>query len=299
MQGTRARSKKMHQSRNRIMIPLYNIDPGRHQAGRRGQTTAMEQDRSGSAVDESEMYLLRIFHDEKIGLQQMADSANLLRTLMSNASPEHSVPEGVSEAVDVLETGCRRLLRIGRSLADRTAALLCMSAMRKRRTELVSMLRGICLSFQPSALQLDIHLAFSSNSAYLHALVDPYMMARILRNLLSNALKHTPNDGHICVRLDRTGTGTFRLMVTDSGTGISSEAQEHLYDRFFTVPDDPRAGSGLGLNSVKEMVEMHGGSIRCQSTPGQGTRFTIDMPLDRKPPACNAHPVTLGDFEAL
>lgn len=110
---------------------------------------------------------------------------------------------------------------------------------------------------------------------------DPTLLGMVLTNLISNALRHTQKNGHVTVAAGIVDQHA-ELTVTDDGIGIPTEAQAHLFERFFRV-DESRSrhtgGHGLGLAICKSLVEVHHGTIHCESTPGQGTRFTIRLPL--------------------
>jgi signal transduction histidine kinase len=98
---------------------------------------------------------------------------------------------------------------------------------------------------------------------------------------LTNALRHTPSGGSIAVRGEATSAGV-RLTVSDSGQGIPANDLPYIFDRFWRG-DRSRshaggAGSGLGLAIARQLVQAHGGTIRADSPPGQGTTFTIDLP---------------------
>lgn len=110
--------------------------------------------------------------------------------------------------------------------------------------------------------------------------VDRDMWEKVVLNLLSNALKST-FDGEIRVTVSSDQCGA-RLQVSDTGTGIPKSELQHLFERFRRVEGARRRtyeGSGIGLALVKELVEMHGGSIAVESTVGLGTTFTVTVPF--------------------
>jgi signal transduction histidine kinase len=113
--------------------------------------------------------------------------------------------------------------------------------------------------------------------------VDPARIGQVLRNLLSNALLHTPAGGTITV-LGRAGAGEVSVSVCDTGSGVRPEDLPHVFDRFYRA-DKSRArqtgGAGLGLAIVKQLVLAHGGSVSASSLPGQGSTFTFTIPLSR------------------
>ena len=113
--------------------------------------------------------------------------------------------------------------------------------------------------------------------------VDRSMWEKIVFNLLSNALKFT-FDGHIRLSLAALD-GTARLAVSDSGIGIAAEELPHVFERFHRVRSArarTHEGTGIGLALVQELVKLHQGTIRVESAPGQGTTFTVAIPLEAR-----------------
>jgi signal transduction histidine kinase len=116
---------------------------------------------------------------------------------------------------------------------------------------------------------------------------DILRLNQVLANLIANALRFTPKGGKITLRGEPTPAG-IRLTISDTGQGIPPDDLPHIFDRFWRG-DPARAhrdgvGGGLGLAIVRQLVELHGGQIAVQSTPGAGTTFTIDLPATSPPP---------------
>ena len=109
---------------------------------------------------------------------------------------------------------------------------------------------------------------------------DSIKLNQILYNLADNAIKYTPDGGHILVVLEQQG-GDVVWRVRDNGVGIPPEDLDHIFDRFYRV-DKARSretgGTGLGLSIVRQLVKLEGGSISVQSTLGQGSEFTVVFP---------------------
>jgi signal transduction histidine kinase len=108
-------------------------------------------------------------------------------------------------------------------------------------------------------------------------------MAQIVTNLLTNAIKYTPENGKVCIRL-RQVDGKLRLEVEDTGIGIPSEAHEMLFDEFYRVKSKDTLdipGSGLGLSITKSVVEAYSGRIWLDSTLGKGTTFYVELPAGK------------------
>jgi two-component system phosphate regulon sensor histidine kinase PhoR len=110
---------------------------------------------------------------------------------------------------------------------------------------------------------------------------DPERLRDILRNLLENAVKYSPDGGTISVHA-QSESGVTAIEITDCGIGIAEEHLPYIFDRFYRVQSHITAtvgGSGLGLYIVNALVRAHGGSIDVTSVPGKGTTFVLRLPL--------------------
>jgi heavy metal sensor kinase len=129
---------------------------------------------------------------------------------------------------------------------------------------------------------------------------DPVRLRQLVLNLLDNAVKYTPPGGHVHVTLTH-GTGWARLEVADTGIGIAADDLPHVFDRFFRA-DKARTraqgGTGLGLAIARWCAEVHGGRIAVQSHPGQGSVFTVTLPL-AVPDEDTASPASPDDTMAM
>jgi signal transduction histidine kinase len=120
-------------------------------------------------------------------------------------------------------------------------------------------------------------------SVTLTLMVDGDKMRTVLRNLIDNALKHTPADGPpVAVSLVTDGA-QVAVVVEDHGMGIAAEALPHLFEPFYRA-DASRSrktgGFGLGLSICKAIIDVHQGQIRIHSEPGKGTRVTVTLPTE-------------------
>ena len=113
---------------------------------------------------------------------------------------------------------------------------------------------------------------------------DQGKLTQIFYNLMDNAIKYTPEGGHIAVTLTQSGAEAV-FAVTDDGIGIPEADQKHIFERFYRV-DKARSratgGTGLGLSIVRQLAAMHGGTVSVSSQPGQGATFTVTLPMDAK-----------------
>lgn len=108
--------------------------------------------------------------------------------------------------------------------------------------------------------------------------VDVEKMERVFFNLMSNAFKHTPDNGKISVSFKQTDS-TVSYSVKDTGSGIASDEVERIFDRFYQVESANPRGSGIGLALTKAFVELHGGSITVISEKGEGSEFIVSFPI--------------------
>jgi CheY-like chemotaxis protein len=134
---------------------------------------------------------------------------------------------------------------------------------------------------QPAAEAKDIRIQ-ATCARDCRVMADPHRFQQVVWNLLSNAVKFTPRGGLVQIAVDRDGDGAT-VTVTDTGRGIAKELQEHIFDRFRQADGSTtrsHGGLGLGLSIVRQLVEMHGGTVSVASDgEGRGARFTVRLPL--------------------
>ena len=129
--------------------------------------------------------------------------------------------------------------------------------------------------------------------------VDPERMAQVVRNLVDNALKYTPAGGRIEVEVVTDGAQAV-LRVTDNGKGIAQDLLPHIFEPFTQAPQDiarPAGGLGLGLSIVRQIVELHAGTVHAHSDgDGHGAQFVVKLPLRvaAEPPAGSSQPMQTG-----
>ncbi len=174
-----------------------------------------------------------------------------------------------------------KLSRIVRALLLLSQAESGQLVLQKSRINLSDVVGEIVEQFQLLAEEAGVQLA-ASIPPDCPADVDRVQIERLLTNLLSNAIKFTPKGGHVRLSLEAGGE-YLQIVVEDSGCGIPTESLPHIFDRFYRVTSPggapaPNQGLGLGLSFVAWIVKAHNGKIHVDSTPGQGTRFTVTLP---------------------
>jgi signal transduction histidine kinase len=153
----------------------------------------------------------------------------------------------------------------------------------KTSTDVVEIARQAVQGAQAHASYKALQLSLASPSHPIVIDADVVRMGQAIDNLISNAIKFTPEDGHVDVTLAQDGTHAT-LTVADSGMGMTAADIDHLFERFFRTDSaqvQQIQGSGLGLPIVKAIVEAHDGTIAVTSEPNVGTSFVISLPLAR------------------
>lgn len=150
----------------------------------------------------------------------------------------------------------------------------------------------LCISnFAEFTLQKSISLIFKSNIIKCVADIDEDKLDKILTNIVSNAIKNTPENGKITVALYYEDGNKIKIDITDTGQGISAADIEQIFDRFYTSANQvANNGCGIGLNLTKKLVELHDGKITVASIPGKSTVFSICLPL-------HVHELEFGQVE--
>jgi signal transduction histidine kinase/DNA-binding response OmpR family regulator len=154
--------------------------------------------------------------------------------------------------------------------------------------DLVRQLHTIKQSFDAYAQQKQIRLKWEAPIESLLVYYDADIIEKCVSNLLSNAFKYTPEDGIIGIRLElhkvyqgaQESINRVSIHISDTGKGISSEHIQHIFDRFYQIPEKmDRVGTGVGLSLCKELMVVHKGSIEVQSDLGAGSDFKIQFPV--------------------
>jgi signal transduction histidine kinase len=132
-------------------------------------------------------------------------------------------------------------------------------------------------SIRPIASAASVELGFAHPSGLPAVLADRGRIVQVLSNLIGNAIKFTPRGGQVRVDAQCSDDGV-RFSVADTGAGISASDAAHLFKPFWQARRADRRGAGLGLAIAKDLVELHGGQIWFESTPGVGSTFFFTVP---------------------
>lgn len=187
------------------------------------------------------------------------------------------------ELAEMAHRNATRQLRMVNQLLDLSKIDDGKMDFKVREEDFIPFMKGIVNAYNSLALQKDIALTIDCPASPVPLYFNQYKMEIILYNLLSNAFKFTEPGGRIDVKL-HTNKEIAILVVSDTGKGISNQYLPFIFDRFFQADltkNEPGQGSGIGLALVKELVQLHGGSIEVTSKVGRGSTFTLHFPLGR------------------
>ncbi len=214
-------------------------------------------------------------HDLRQPLHAMGLFAEALRQ-KSHDKEVAPLVNSINESVDALEGLFSELLDITRIDSGGVDV-------QPQSFEVGEILRKLRLHFEPTAFEKGLALRLRGHRRVVHA--DPLLVERILRNLVSNAIRYT-NDGTVLVSCRQRGDKAL-LQVWDTGLGIRPEEQAKIFDEFYQVPNTgvvqahQRKGLGLGLAIVRRLADLMGAPLALRSTPGRGSVFTLELPLGK------------------
>ncbi|HEY3080290.1 MAG TPA: ATP-binding protein [Chloroflexota bacterium] len=246
---------------------------------------AEERDRALEAVREAlrtrDEFLASASHDLKNPLVTIKGAAQIARRLLERADRVETARlirllTSVDSAATSMAGQIEALLDVARLRAGRPLEL------NRRPTDLVALARAAAAEYQQTT---EIHrIRVEAPEPEVRGEWDASRLERVLGNLLSNAIKYSPEGGEITVTIGRESDGASGdqavLRVRDQGLGIPPASQPLVFDRFRRGDNvGPIAGTGLGLAGVKAIVEQHGGTIVLESQAGQGSTFTVRLPV--------------------
>ncbi len=197
---------------------------------------------------------------------------------------------------DIMLQNSQRLLTLINQLLGLSQIDSGKMKLQARRQDIISFLEGISTTFEVLARHNRLDLEFYSKEEEIVLYFDTEKLEEVMTNLLINAIQFTPTEGKIMVsaaiardkREDGSlSPGVVEISVQDTGTGIPGDQLSHIFDRFYQAEhsiagERVYTATGIGLALTKELVELHHGDIRVESTEGQGTRFIIRLPMGKE-----------------
>lgn len=227
------------------------------------------------AVTLRDRFLAMASHDLRTPLTALLGQAQLLDRRLGREAAN----EALRRSARVITQQARRLQRLVAQLLDVSRVQSDRLVVELQPIDLCRVLEEIAEDIRPTLHEHSLVLHYPSRP--IHVLGDELRLGQVFHNLIANAIKYSPDGG--VVRVELTTSATLAIVqVSDSGIGIPIEAQQHLFERFYRAPNAEALrveGMGIGLFVVREIVQRHGGSITVVSAEGQGSRFTVHLPL--------------------
>lgn len=233
-----------------------------------------EAERTSRMKDE---FLATLGHELRTPLNAILGWSQVLRRL-DNGTVE------LGEGLKIIERNARSQAQIIEDLLDMSSIISGKVRLEMGRVELASVLEASVSAVIPAAENKGIDLELTIDAASGAVRGDQNRLQQVFWNLLTNAVKFTPKAGHVLVALDRVNSHV-RVSVTDTGEGIDAAFLPNVFERFRQADASAarrHGGLGLGLSIVKQLVELHGGSVTAASKgSGKGSTFTVELPAAR------------------
>jgi len=181
----------------------------------------------------------------------------------------------------VIQNQTERMIRLVTDLLHLSRLDSKEAELRKRPTNVIDMLEEVADRFSFQMQEKSIKPSLGVDNSVGTVWIDRDQIDQVLDNLISNALKYTPEGGSLSLEARDMHDGMLAISVEDNGMGIPKKDQERIFERFYRV-DKARSrnmgGTGLGLSIAREIVKAHGGTIWLQSELGKGTKVTFTLP---------------------
>lgn len=251
-------------------------------AEREAQERAQELENTNQELEQANQlkdhFLSIASHELKTPITSISGFAQITLRRLSKENGNLTDADAVQEAMQKIETQTQRLNALINDLLD-------LNNVRSGRIPLQlgdCDVGAICREVIENQRQLtgrEIELEEPPMPANINA--DGDRVNQVITNLVSNALKYSPEDVPVCVTVRPHDTEVC-IAVRDQGQGISKDQQKHIFEAFYRTPDartSKTRGWGLGLAICKDIIERHNGRIWCESKPGKGTTFFVQLPV--------------------
>lgn len=222
-------------------------------------------------------FFANISHELRTPLTLILGPAEQLSSELENEQSRHKS--------QLIYSNAQRLLRLINQLLDISRLESGSMKLHAGLYDMVPFLKGITMSFSAYAERKRIDLNFTTTENRIALYFDHDKAEKIFINLISNAIKYTPTGGSVSIAVskERSSAGSkVNISISDTGIGIPSDQLVFVFDRFYQVNGSgshEQEGTGIGLALVKELVDLHHGSVSVASEMGTGSVFTVKLPL--------------------
>ncbi|HOD05248.1 MAG TPA: ATP-binding protein, partial [Anaerolineaceae bacterium] len=261
---------------------LRSSDEARLDSSRRGRRLVQKMD--ALQTENQQLQELQRVRAETSDLV-VHDLRNPLNTIyLSLCTLELVLPpadlEANQELIDISKSAAERMKRLVNSLLDISRLEGNQDVLQRAVVRLPALVENIAAQMRVTYKAGRVELRVELPADLPPVLIDEEKIGRVLANLLDNAIKYTPPEGHVTISARRQN-GQVAVMVTDTGSGIPAGERERVFERFAQVPGEgqKRRGFGLGLTFCRLTVEAHGGTIHVEAGPNDvGSRFVFTVP---------------------
>ena len=224
------------------------------------------------------MFVCMVAHEVKSPLAAIEGYLNVILSGLAGEDPQRD-----REMMQKAQLRAKTLRTMVTELMNLTAMDAGHFVIRRAPLDVSSVVDEAVAACQDRAKAKHIELTVEKDSDAVgeQILADRDAVLSVLTNLIDNAVKYTPDNGHVGVRMEQNGL-YVKVTVADDGIGMVPEEKEKAFDEFFRAKNEYTAhvpGTGLGLTLVKRLVDMHQGTISVQTAPGQGSAFAVSLPV--------------------
>ena len=263
-----------------VSVLLANRDFTEEKKRELKQEEALRQEKikAEKANEAKSIFLFNMSHDIRTPINAIVGYSQLMKKELSNPKLVHYQ--------EMIEQSSKLLLSIINNVLDMARVESGKMELDENYNVVGNILQVVCDAFEGEATRKNIEITRNISVKHKHVMVDATKMQEILSNLISNAIKYTPEDGHVSIDIqelecEREGYVLFQTKVSDTGIGMSEDFLPSLFELFArerntTISKIP--GTGLGMAIVKNFVDLMDGSIEVESELGEGSTFTITIP---------------------
>lgn len=226
-------------------------------------------------------FFANISHELRTPLTVIFSAEQMIDLILKRTDTEVNI-EDINGYIYTIKQNCYRLIRLIGNFIDITKIDSAYFELTLKNKDIVKIVEDITLSVANFIEDKSLNLVFDTDVEEKILAVDEDKIERVILNLLSNAVKFTPAGGSIYVNI-YDGIDKIIISVKDTGIGIPIDKQETIFDRFVQVDKSmsrSREGSGIGLSIVSSIIHMHNGKIYLESENGNGSEFSIELPVE-------------------
>lgn len=280
----RERTHELRKANNKIQRQMHLLSEKSQELELRNKQLHQLNDElssSNQALNEANLFKMTMLsvaaHDLKNPLGTIVGFTEALEEIVPPDSPEQRFIKRIATTAD-------RMLALVKDLLDTAAVGLGKMELFREMMNIALLVREVGETYMPAAMEKQQTLAITLPAeCWIYA--DWQRIRQVVDNLISNAIKYSLHKTtiHVVLQLEQD---TLRFLVQDEGPGLTADDQAKLFlyfQRLSAQPTGNESSTGVGLAISKQIVELHGGAIRCKSTPGQGATFIVELPV--KPPA--------------